>query len=74
MSMDVTPVEFYWLATIQRETRQVTHDGVINAVPGMHTRATITKYVLDRLREQYGTGFTILCYSLEPNDLVAGGR
>ncbi|MEW2458894.1 hypothetical protein [Streptomyces albus] len=68
-------VEFHWLATIQMGPRLVTEDGVIGAVPGAHTRQPTTLAVFDHLKEKYESGFTVLFFSLEPNQLAeAGGR
>lgn len=67
MSEQSTQIEYHWVATIQNGPRLITCESTVNAVPGMHTRQSTTKVVFDHLTAQFGAGFNVIFFSLEPN-------
>lgn len=66
-----TTVTFYWLATIATDRgKQLTCDATIPVTPGVHSRMSTTRAVMDFLREKHGE-FVLLYLYLEPNDIRA---
>ena len=64
-------VTFYWLATIvTNQGKQLTCDATLNATPGVHTRMSTVRSVMDFLRERHGE-FVLLYLHLEPNEIRA---
>jgi len=63
------PISFHWIMTVQtNDGRQVTNDGKVGAVPGLHTRETTFQAVRDSMKGLVGTdNFTVLFFSLAPN-------
>jgi hypothetical protein len=71
MSEQPNTIAFYWLATIITDRgKQLTCDATVDAIPGAHTRMSTTRSVMDFLRERHGE-FTLLFFSLEPNEISA---
>lgn len=71
MSEQPATITFYWIATILTDRgKQLTCDATANATPGVHTRMSMTRSVMDFLRERHGE-FTLLFLSLEPNGISA---
>ena len=70
MSGQQTPqtVTYYWVATIGVQSKQLTCDASIDLIPGVHTRMTATRSVMDFLRERHGE-YVLLAFSMEPNDI-----
>lgn len=64
-------VSYHWLMTVQtNDGRQGTNDGRINAIPGVHTRATTYTAVRKAMEDWMGTpNFTVVFFSLEPNEI-----
>lgn len=67
----VPTVTFYWLATIVADRgKQLTCDSTISVAPGLHTRMSTVRAVMDFLREKHGD-FVLLYLYLEPNEISA---
>jgi len=66
-------ISFHWIMTVQtNDGRQGTNDGRINAVPGMHTRATTYTAVRKAMEDWMGTAeFTVVFFSLGPDEISA---
>lgn len=67
------PVAHHWIMTVQTsDGRQGTNDGRISAIPGTHTRESTFTALRAHMKDWIGTdNFTVVFYSLEPNDLSA---
>lgn len=65
-----TPVAYHWVATVQTGRGQIeTHDGPIDAIPGIHTHTSTYRAVLANLIEKYGQDFGLLFLSITPDQL-----
>lgn len=64
-------VPYHWIMTVRTDDgRQGTTDGTVNAVPGMHTRATTYTAVRKAMEDLMGTPeYTVVFFSLEPNEI-----
>ena len=64
-------VNHHWIMTVHTiDGRQGTNDGVIGAIPGMHTSQSTYAAVRQAMREWIGTdNFTVVFYSLTRDDL-----
>ncbi|MEU3613474.1 hypothetical protein ABZ725_14320 [Streptomyces sp. NPDC006872] len=61
----------HWVMTVQADDgRQGTTDGVINVVPGVHTREATYSEVLRAVKQWIGSdSVTVLYFALQPNQL-----
>lgn len=68
-----TPVAHHWIMTVQTsDGRQGTNDGTIGAIPGTHTHATTYTAIRKSMADWMGTTeFTVVFFSLEPNEINA---
>ncbi|WP_435279306.1 hypothetical protein [Streptomyces sp. 1222.5] len=62
---------FYWLVTIETtDGERITCDGTMPASPGIHTRMTTARALMDELKARHG-GITVCFLYLEPNNIAA---
>jgi hypothetical protein len=67
-------ITYYWLATIVTDRgKQLTCDATIDETPGIHTRMTTVRSLMNFLREKHGE-FVLLYLYLEPNEITAPPR
>lgn len=64
-----TGTAFHWVMTVQvADGRQATTDGVINVVPGVHTRQSTYTEVLRAVKDWVRSdSVTVLFYDVQPN-------
>lgn len=65
------PVSFHWVMTAQtNDGRQGTNDGVIGAIPGVHTQQSTYNAIRKAMAEWLGTdNFTVVFFSVTPNTI-----
>ncbi|MFG2872928.1 hypothetical protein [Streptomyces sp. NPDC048338] len=65
------PVPHHFILTVQTDDgRMVTQDGTVPVVPGIHTRMATYTTLREQVGEHWGLSrFTVLFFSLEPNQL-----
>ncbi|MFD9564375.1 hypothetical protein [Streptomyces sp. NPDC059994] len=63
------PTDYHYITTVQTHNGRLnTRDGVLT-VPVGFTRAGAFKYLLDQLKEEYGSPISVLYFAFEPNQL-----
>jgi hypothetical protein len=64
-------IDHHWIMTVQSgDGRQGTNDGVIGAIPGMHTRQSTYNAVRKAMADWMGTdNITVVFFTVAPNQL-----
>ncbi|MCX4606818.1 hypothetical protein OG402_41055 [Streptomyces anulatus] len=64
------PATYHWIATIATAKGAVkTEDGTVTVTPHVDTHSDTYGLVLDRFEQKYGTGCTVMFFSLTPDQL-----